>query len=130
MIDRLRAHLAGLLSAHTTGVLCAGGALGPQAQPVRYLARGLMIDCLLPRWSDLPYLLHEHPQVVLIVPLDGRQWLRCQGQARPVPAPDWSGLHPDETSPDDRCQIFRLQPDRIERFDPEAGWGFRETLDL
>lgn len=133
MFDKLRDQIAGELATRRVGVLSAGGELGPQAMPVRYLLRGLEVECLLPRWSELAYMLEEQTQVVMVVlsaPESDQRWIRYQGMAEPVTEPDWAELLPGEKAPGDRHTVIRIRPVRIDLIDQAAGWGARETLDL
>lgn len=121
MIDRLRDQIARELGAHTVGVLTLATPNGPLAMPVRYQARGLGVECILPRWSDLAYHLEQPGTVVLIVltPPHGEQrWLRYEGVTRGA------------TSADDLHQAVEIHPVRIDLIDQLKGWGARETLEL
>lgn len=121
MIDKLRDQITRELAAHQVGVLSLATPAGPLAMPVRYQTRGLELECLLPRWSDLAYHLEEPRTAVLVVlvPPDGAQrWLRYEGVASPTPAS--ADLH----------QIIQVRPVRIDLIDQQKGWGARETLEF
>jgi hypothetical protein len=133
MFDKLRSQITQEMASHRVGVLSAGGEWGPQAMPVRYRLTGLEVECLLPRWSELTYELEESNRAVLVVlsaPDSDQRWIRFQGTAEQVDAPDWATLLPGEQAPADRYTVIRIRPTRIDLFDHQRGWGARETLDL
>ena len=68
MLDQLRAQMAAFLAAHDVCILSTAGAAGAWAMPARYLARGLEVDCLAPRWADVAYQLEQDPRVLLVIP--------------------------------------------------------------
>jgi hypothetical protein len=133
----MRDRMAAALAARRVGVLTLCTPAGAAAAPVRYRSRGLVIDCLLPAWSDAAVLLEAAAPVELVVVLaewPALCWLQVQGEAVPVEAPDWTGLLPAETeyemAPADLYRVVRLTPKRIDRVDEARGWGHRETLDI
>jgi hypothetical protein len=151
MLNKLRDRMATYLAQHQVGVLSTAGPEGAWAMPVRYHSpagpagsRKLEVDCLVPRWAEVAYHLDQGPaagsgigqDVVLIVQgchAAGLRWLRIQGTAKPVPAPDWDELLPRWTStlpPGDLYLVVRVTPQRIDLFDENRGWGVRETLDM
>jgi hypothetical protein len=131
-IDQLSDQLAAYLACYNTGVLSAAGAA---PLPVRYRSRHLIVECLVPRWADLAYVVSEQPTMVLIVPApaDVARWLQYQGQAQIATAPDWSGWLPAGAAQQQahaHYLVVELQPQRLDLFDQRRGWGARETLDL
>lgn len=123
--NALAAGQVGVLSAADGGCVCA--------MPAQYRTDGLEAECLLPRWCDLANLLDDHPTVMLTVLLPEQHWIQVRGTARPVASPNWEGLlsqRPAGLRPEDLYLVVRIQPVRIDIFDPNAGWGSRETLDL
>lgn len=110
--------------------------------PVRYRpasgslgGRGLELDCLVPRWTDVAHHLSETAKVLLIVQAPsgaGLRWAQIRGTARPLEAPDWAGLLPHWAStvqPDALYLVVRVAPSRIDLIDEELGWGMQETLE-
>lgn len=133
MFDKLRDQIANALAGSRVGVLSACGEFGPHAMPVIYRLDGLDVECLLPRWAELAYMLEERTPVMLTIlsePESEQRWLRYQGVSQPVPDPNWSELLPDEKVPAETHTVVRIQPNRIDLIDQAAGWGARETLDL
>lgn len=131
MMEKLRDEAVRMLNACQSGVLGADGGGSPQALPVRFVAHGLTVDCLLPRWHDLAYWLEAGAEAVLLVqPEGGRRWLSLRGQAAPVPAPDWAAILPGMRNASDLYLAVRLAPARVELVDEGRAWGARETLDL
>lgn len=121
MIDKLRDQIIRELAAHSVGVLTLATPAGPLAMPVRYQPRGLEVDCLLPRWSDVAYHLEQPGPVMLVVlvpPGDEQRWLRYEGVCQP-PA-----------GTDDLYQAVTIRPVRIDLIDQRKGWGARETLEF
>ncbi|HLN60654.1 MAG TPA: pyridoxamine 5'-phosphate oxidase family protein [Symbiobacteriaceae bacterium] len=132
MMEKLRDEAARILSACPTGVLGAVGDGSPQALPVRFVAHGLTVDCLLPRWHDLAYWLEAGAEAVLLVigPEGSQRWLSLRGHAAPGPAADWAALLPGVRNAGDLYLAVRLTPARVELVDEGRAWGARETLDL
>lgn len=133
MFDKLRDLIASELARRCVGVLSVCGEFGPQAMPVSYRLDGLDVVCILPRWSELAYLLEESAPVMLIVqadPENNQRWVRYQGVSAPVPHPRWAELLPGEKAPGEKHTVVRLRATRIDLIDQTAGWGARETLDL
>jgi hypothetical protein len=152
-LDVLRRQIAAFLSAHTTCVLSATEPSGVQSVVVSYRHEGIVVECLLPRWSDMAFYLEQDPCVVLVVqdvtilgetldPVqDGRdratpvlRWLQIRGTARRVEQPNWTSLllegAPASTLPQELYLVVRVVPQRIDLLDESWGWGVRETLDL
>ncbi|MBI2908262.1 MAG: hypothetical protein HYX92_11495 [Chloroflexi bacterium] len=133
--ERMRAHLL----AHAVGVLSISGGQGSWATAVRYRVAGLELDCLVPRWADVAYHLEKNPSVMVVVLASALPnsrkplcWLEYRGTARPVRAPDWSGLLPNganESLAGELYLVVRVSPKRLDLVDESRGWGARETLD-
>lgn len=116
---------------------------GVWAIPVRYSplpetsssSTKLVIDCLVPRWSDVAHHLDQDSSVVVIVQAStnaGLRWLQIQGTAQPIEAPDWSRLLPrwaNILQPDAFYQVVRVTPSRIDLINEDRGWGVQETLE-
>ena len=68
MLDKLRAQMAAFLAAHDVAILTTASSTGAWAMPARYLARGLEVDCLVPRWADAAHHLARDPRVLLVMP--------------------------------------------------------------
>jgi len=143
LLDKLRDQMTAYLSQHQVCVLSIAGRGSPLAMPVRYrlaleasVGQGLEVECLVPRWADMAYHLEQDPKVLLVIQgcqVGGLRWLKFQGTARPVAAPNWDELLPTWTSsvpPGDLYLVVRVTPQRIDLFDESQGWGVRETLEL
>ncbi len=147
MLDKLRAHVIAFLAAYDVAVLTTAGSQGAWAMPTRYLARGLEVDCLVPRWADVAYIVEQDPGVLLVIvdgppsvtPARGREgkgglrWLQIRGVARAVADPDWAEWLPAWASPappSDLYLLLHVTPCRVELFDEGGGWGARETLEF
>lgn len=131
--NSLHDRFAEALAAGREGVLSAAGPSGVYAMPVRYRSHRLEVECLLPRWSDLAHLSDDRLPVTLTVGSADRQWLQVRGLVEPVSQPDWTGLLPQASGslrPEDLYRLVRIRATRIDIFNPLAGWGSRETLDL
>jgi hypothetical protein len=135
MLDELRERIAAYLAEHRVCVFSTAGPEGGRAMPVLYRSRGLEVECLLPRWSDVAYDVWRDPRVTLVF-LDARapeqRWLQYEGTARPVERSDWSDWLPGECAAlsDELYQVVQVTPCRINLMDASRGWGARETLDL
>lgn len=110
--------------------------------PVRYRPasrssgdRGLEMDCLVPRWTDLAQHLSEEAKVLLIVQAPsggGLRWAQIRGKASRVEAPDWARSLPRWASalqPDQLYVVVRVAPSRIDLIDEDLGSGMQETLE-
>ncbi|MEJ2600169.1 MAG: pyridoxamine 5'-phosphate oxidase family protein [Anaerolineales bacterium] len=140
--DERRERIASFLAHQRTGVISTAGSPGVWAIPVWYrlnprssAGRSLEVDCLVPRWADVAHQLTQNASIVLIVQASsgaGLRWLQVQGKARPVEAPDWSGLLPRWVSvvqPDALYLVVKVTPSRIDLIDEDLGWGVQETLE-
>ena len=134
--------IASFLAHQRTGVISTTSSPGVWAIPVWYRLdpgpssrRGLELNCLVPHWTDIAHQLTRSSSVVLIIQASsgaGLRWLQIQGMARPVEAPDWSGLLPHWIStvhPDGLYLVVRVTPSRIDLIDEDLGWGVQETLE-
>lgn len=96
---------------------------------------GLVLECLVPRWSDVAHYLTQEPAVVLIVQASdggGLRWLQIQGNAQAVEAPDWDRLLPrwvKNVQPDALYYVVGVVPRRIDLINEDLGWGILETLE-
>ncbi len=145
MIDELRGRAAGFLGGHHWGVLSAPVPAGRAgrvtwAVPARYCPiprdagkETLAVDCLVPRWADLDYLLGANPQALLVVPDMESSWLRWleyHGTAQSV-EPDRSAFAGvPGLQLDGRYLAIRILPLRIDLIDESRGWGARETVEF
>lgn len=140
--DERRERIASFLAHQRTGVISIANSPGVWAMPVWYRLdpgppdnRNLEVDCLVPRWADVAHQLSQNARVVLIIQASsgaGLRWLQVQGAARPVEAPDWSGLLPRWVSvvqPDGLYLVVKVTPNRIDLIDEDLGWGVQETLE-
>lgn len=136
MLDDLRQRIEEFLGAGRHGVLSSSGTGGVVSLPVRYRAREMELDCLVPRWHDLAYWVEENPSITLVVLVEntgGFSWLHYQGRATTMAAPEWADLWPALPAglhPEDFYLVLRLQPARIELMRGPQGWAMRETLDF
>lgn len=140
--DEQRKRIASFLAHQRTGVISAIAAQGMWSMPVWYRpasgpsgGRGLEVDCLVPRWTDVAHHLSENAEVLLIVQASssaGLRWAQIRGTASPVEAPDWARLLPRWVStvqPDALYLVVRVAPSRIDLIDEDLGWGVQETLE-
>ena len=121
MIDDLRARIEARLAAGHTGVVSTRGDVGAWAIPVRYVARGLEVECLVPRWADALYHLSADARALLVVAeasAERLRWIEYRAHASVVPA-----------TVDAPYVAVVLRPARIDLLDEDRGWGARETLD-
>jgi len=136
MLDQLRARMAAFLAAHEVCILSANGANGAWAMPARYRSRGLVVDCLIPRWADVAYFAERDPNVLLLIEdaeAPATRWLQIEGTVSAVPDPDWVQWLPSWPSPAPPAQLhllLRVRPRRIELFDARRGWGAREGVEM
>ena len=99
--------------------------------------RGLELDCLVPRWTDVAHHLSEKAKVLLIVQAPssaGLCWAQVRGTASPVEVPDWARLLPRwvwvlRMQSDELYMVLRVTPSRIDLIDESEGWGIQETLE-
>ncbi len=144
-MDELRSKAAEYLAGHHWGVMSAPVPPGNAGQvtwaaPARYcpvpIGTGqdaLTIECLVPRWADLGYLLSTDPRALLIVPDLGVSWLRwleCHGVALPVDLQQSAFAATTGLETDGRYLAIRIMPRRIDLIDESRGWGARETLEF
>jgi hypothetical protein len=141
--DERRDRVASFLAHQRTGVISAATTEGICSVPVWYRPatggsggrRGLQVDCLVPRWTDLAHALSERAKILLIVRAPsgaGLRWAQVRGTASPVEAPDWARLLPrwaSSVQPDRLYLVVRVAPRRIDLIDEELGWGVQETLE-
>lgn len=106
------------------------------ALPVRFRVRGSIVECSVPTWSGIIDLL-EKTEVVTLVAVQNSgttlNWLYLRGVGSVIENQDWEGLIPSERSlvdAGDLYQLLRLEPERMELFDEQRGWGYRETADF
>lgn len=134
MFEQLCARIQAFLAEGHLGVLSAAGPKGVVSLPVRYRVSGVELDCALPRWSDLAYLIEEDPAVTLLLVAsapDGFRWLHYRGQATPTDSWDGFGpVHPQGVRPEELFRFLHLRPTRIELVSGPAGRAGRETLDF
>lgn len=136
MFEQLCTRIQAFLAEGHLGVLSAAGPKGVLSLPVRYRVSGVELDCALPRWSDLAFLIEEEPDVTLLLVAsapDGFRWLHYRGQATPIDGVDWTGLdpvHPKGVRPAELYQFLHLRPTRIELISGPPGRAGRETLDF
>ncbi|RMF30011.1 MAG: pyridoxamine 5'-phosphate oxidase family protein [Chloroflexi bacterium] len=132
MLDKLYDQVVACLAAHRTCVISVASPEGGQAALVRYRNRGLEVDCLLPRWSDVVYYLQQDPRVSLVVQEEeGRlRWLRGWGLAQIVSRPDWDGWALGNNAGatlQDLYVVVRVVLRRVDLLDEEQGWGVLGT---
>jgi hypothetical protein len=142
MLDELRDRVTTYLSKQQVCVISTTGPEGARAILARYRSRGLEVDCLLPRWTDVAYHLEQDPRVTLVIQdTDAPDlcWLRYLGTAHPVENPDWAEwspphasritLHASRITPD-LYLVARVTPRQIDLLDESQGWGARETIEF
>ena len=106
------------------------------ALPVRFLVRGSVVECPVPTWSGVGDLLEKMEEVTLVAVQNSDTYLRwffLRGTGTVIKDPDWEGLLPPQHGrgdPGDLYQLLRIEPNRMELFDEQRGWGFRETADF
>jgi hypothetical protein len=106
------------------------------ALPVRFRVRGSIVECGVPTWSGVSDLLEKKEEVTLVVVknLDTKlRWLFLRGDGSVIKNRDWEGLVPSKhclVDPGDLYQLLRIEPKRIELFNEQRGWGYRETADF
>ena len=140
--DERKRRIASFLAHQRTGVIGAIAGQGMWSMPVWYRlarepgrGRGLELDCLVPRWTDVAHHLSEKAKVLLIVQAPssaGLRWAQVRGTASPVEAPDWARLLPRWVSrmqSDELYMVLRVTPSRIDLIDEDQGWGIQETLE-
>lgn len=136
MLDHLCVRIKEFLTEGHLGVLSAASPKGVLSLPVRYRVSGLELDCLVPRWSDLAFLIEEDPDVTLLLVAstpDGLNWLHYRGRATLIDPIPWTGLetgHPKGIRPDELFHFVHLRPTRIELVSGPPGRCGRETLDF
>jgi hypothetical protein len=105
------------------------------ALPVRFRVCGQIVECSVPIWSEVEELLEKVDEVTLVAIKKSESelsWVFLRGVAVVVKNQDWEYLVPPERSlvdPGDLYQLLRINPSRIELFDEQRGWGYRETAD-
>lgn len=106
-----------------------------QPEPEQARKRGLVVECLIPRWADISYHMTDGSKVLFIVQAssaNGLRWLQIQGTASLVEAPDWKRILPrwvPTAQPHVFYSVVRVTPRRIDLIDEELGWGVQETLE-
>jgi hypothetical protein len=104
--------------------------------PVRFRVCGAVVECGVPTWSGVSDLLEKSEEVTLVALKNSEsnlRWIFLRGAGSVIKNHDWEGLVPSERSlvePGDLYQLLRIYPKRMELFDEERGWGFRETVDF
>ncbi len=110
--------------------------LADYALPVRFRVRGTIVECQVPTWSGVSDLIEKKKEVTLVAVQffeTNLCWLFLRGEGSIIKNPDWEGFVPLQSSwvePDDLYLLLRIVPKRIEIFDEQRGWGFRETTDF
>lgn len=105
------------------------------ALPVRFRVCRQIVECSVPIWSEVEELLEKVEEVTLVAIKKSESdlsWVFIRGAGVIVKNRDWEGLVPPERSlvePGDLYQLLRINPSRIEMFDEQRGWGYRETAD-
>lgn len=106
------------------------------ALPVRFRVRGAFVECRVPIWSGVSDSF-DKKRVVTLVAIQNSEpylrWLFLRGEGSIVKDPDWEGLvplQPGRVDPEDLYWLVRIVPKRMELFDEQRGWGFRETTDF
>ncbi|MBU3114525.1 hypothetical protein [Clostridium lacusfryxellense] len=103
---------------------------------MRFRVRGLIVECSVPTWSGLSDLLENIEEVTLVVIKNSDtdlSWVFVRGTGRIIENQEWEALVPSEhglVEPEDIYYLLSIEPKRIELFDEQRGWGFRETADL
>jgi hypothetical protein len=106
------------------------------ALPVRFRVRGSIVECCVPTWSGISDLLEKSVEVTLVALKNSEnnlRWIFLRGAGSVIKNQDWGGIVPSESSlvdPGDLYQLLRIEPKRMELFDEQRGWGFRETSDF
>jgi hypothetical protein len=106
------------------------------ALPVRFRVCGQVVECSVPTWSGVGELLETVEEVTLVAINNSEanlSWVFLRGTAGIIKNQDWEGLVPPERSlvdPGDLYQLLRIYPKRMELFDEQQGWGYRETADF
>lgn len=104
--------------------------------PVRFRVSGYIVECAVPTWSSVSDLLEKTEVVTLVAAQNSGtnlRWIFLWGIGSVINNQDWKGLVPSERSlvdPGDLYQLLRITPKRMELFDEQKGWGFRETADF
>ncbi|MDW7674235.1 MAG: hypothetical protein SCK28_06850 [Bacillota bacterium] len=106
------------------------------ALPVRFRVRGQFVECGVPTWSGVGDLLEKAEKITLVAVQNygtNLRWLFLKGAGTVVKDPDWEGIVSPQggrVDPGDLYQLLRIEPKRMELFDEQLGWGFRETADF
>lgn len=134
MLAKLREEVAGQLARHRECLLATGGGQGTWALPVQCHSTGLVVDCLVPRWTDVAHRLADAPEVVLVFTSEGpplMSWLQLRGRSELAASPDWGEILPERVShPESLYVVARVQPERIDLIDERRGWGVQETIEI
>lgn len=131
MSDILTPHII-----ETMGTRYAVLGIGGYSLLVRFRVRGLIVECSVPTWSGLSDLLENIEEVTLVVIKNSDTdlcWVFVRGTGRIIENQEWEDLVPSEhglVEPEDIYYLLSIEPKRIELFDEQRGWGFRETADL
>ncbi|HEX2915283.1 MAG TPA: hypothetical protein VH186_31250 [Chloroflexia bacterium] len=136
MLSKLSEHLKAYLQAHSNCIVSVRSAGNSAAMPVLYRAKGLQVECLVPRWADVAYYLEQNPEVILVVPDSASgisRWLQYQGLARVSECEDWANWQTYSFLPSaspELYTVFQVSPVRLDLIDESKGWGVRETLEI
>lgn len=123
-----------ILETMGTGYAVLG--MGGYSLLVRFRVCGLIVECSVPTWSGLSDLLEKIEEVTLVVIKNSEtdlSWVFVRGTGRIIANQDWEALVPSEhglVGPEDLYHLLRIEPKRMELFDEQRGWGFRETADF
>lgn len=131
--------MCNILSIKTLEGMKAGYAtlgVGGYTLPVPFRVRGQKVECRVPTWSGVGDLLEITRQVTLVVVQNsesGLRWVFLRGLGKVIKDPDWEDFGPLETggiNMGDLYELLRIEPEHMELFDEQKGWGFRETVDF
>ncbi|NLB41477.1 MAG: hypothetical protein GX815_04320 [Clostridiales bacterium] len=120
----------------TLGTRYATLGVNGYALPVRFRVNGLIVECSVPTWSEVGELLEKVEEVTLVAIKNSEtdlSWVFLRGTASLVENQDWEGLVPSERNlvdTEDLYQLLLIYPRRIELFDEQRGWGYRDTADF
>ncbi len=104
--------------------------------PVPFRVRGQSVECRVPTWSGVVDLLEISRQVTLVVVQNsesGLRWVFLRGLGNVIKDPSWEDFGPLQTggvNMGDLYELLRIEPEHMELFDEQKGWGFRETVDF
>lgn len=104
--------------------------------PVYFRVSGPVVECRVPTWSGIGDLLEKKREVMMVAVQNFEpklRWLFLKGAGSIVKDPDWDQLvssQSDRVEMEDLYQLLRIEPTRMEIFDEQRGWGYRETADF